>query len=253
MKPPQFAERLILWLCRDSLADEILGDLHEEYQNNFARKGKIRAGVNYWVGTLRFFNTRTLKRSKKINNNAMLKNYVIIAFRHIVRQKVYSVINIGGLAIGISCSILLGLYILNELSYDQFHENAPRIMKASMEYDMDGTIGEVSSTPTALLPSMQEKFPEVKTGVRLFYPAMFKPVVVSYGTKAFQEKGFCYADSTFFEMFSFTLLNGDLSSALDEPYNIVLTESSKEKYFGDQQAMDQTLIVEGKLFKEQFE
>lgn len=249
MKPPHYADKLILWLCRDSLADEILGDLYEEYQKNFTRKGKLRAVVHYWIGALRFINTRTLKRNDRLNNNAMLKNYIIIAFRNIARQKVYSTINIGGLATGIACSILLGLYILNELSYDQFHENAPRIVKASMEYDMDGTIGEVSLTPTALLPRMQEKFPEVKTGVRLFYPSMFKPVVVSYGTKAFQEKAFCYADSTFFKIFSFTLTKGDISTVLDQPYNIVLTESSKEKYFGDKQAMDQTLIVEGKSFK----
>ena len=64
MKPPHFAERLILWLCRDSLADEILGDLHEECQNNFANKGKIIAGTHYWIGTLRFINTRTLKEVK---------------------------------------------------------------------------------------------------------------------------------------------------------------------------------------------
>jgi putative ABC transport system permease protein len=249
MRPPYFAEKLIHWLCRDSLADEILGDLHEEYQSNFIKKGKTRAAVQHWISALRFINARTLKRNNRLNNNAMLKNYITIAFRNIARQKLYSVINIGGLAIGIACSILLGLYVLNELSYDQFHENASQIVKANMEYDMDGTIGEVSSTPTALLPSMQEKFPEVNTGARLFYPSMFKPVVVSYGDKAFQEKGFCYADSTFFKMFSFSLTKGDISTVLDQPNNIVLTESSKEKYFGDMPAMNQILIVEGKSFK----
>jgi putative ABC transport system permease protein len=249
MKPPHFADKLILWLCRDSLADEILGDLYEEYQANCLNKSKIGARVRYWIGALRFINNRTLKSKNKLNNNAMLKNYITIAFRNIVRQKLYSVINIGGLAIGIACSTLLGLYILNELSYDQFHDNGPRIIKASMEYDMDGTIGEVSSTPTALLPSMQDNFPEVKTGVRLFYPSMFKPVLVSYSSKAFLEKGFCYADSTFFKMFSFRLTEGNASTVLDQPYNIVLTKSSKEKYFGDEPAMNQTLIVDGTPYK----
>ena len=249
MKPPRLADKLILWLCHGSLADEILGDLYEEYQKNISQNGKIRAKVQYWFAALRFINTRTLKRKNYLNNNAMLKNYIIIAFRNIVRQKVYSVINIGGLAIGIACSVLLGLYILNELSYDQFHENAPQILKASMEYEIDGDIAEVSSTPTALLPSMQDKFPEVKNGVRLFYPSMFKPLVVSYGSKAFQEKGFCYADSTFFKIFSFTLTEGNKSTVLDNPYNIVLTKSSKEKYFGDEPAMNKTLIVEGKPYK----
>ncbi len=121
MKTPHYADKLILWLCRDSLADEILGDLYEEYQNNFTKKGKVRAVVQYWIGALRFINTRTLKRNNRLNNNAMLKNYIIIAFRNIARQKVYSAINIGGLATGIACSILYGLDILNDLIYDQFH------------------------------------------------------------------------------------------------------------------------------------
>lgn len=249
MKPPHFAETLIYRYCQESLADEILGDLHEEFNHNIKKKGKFRARAMFWLGALRFINSRTFKRKNNLDNNAMLKNYIIIAFRNISRQKIYSIINIGGLAIGIACSILLGLYIVNELSYDQFHENAPRILKAHMEFQMDGEVGEVSPTPTALLPSMQEKFPEVKTGVRLFYPSMFKPVVVSYGKKAFQEKGFCYADSTFFSIFSFSLNEGDIATALDQPYNIVLTKSSKVRYFGDGEAMNQTLIVDGKSFK----
>lgn len=249
MKPPQIIDKLILWFCRESLADEILGDLYEEYQINYKKRGEIIARVLYLIAALKFINSRTLKRNRNLNNNAMLKNYIIIAFRNILRQKVYSVINIGGLAIGIALSILLGLYILNELSYDKFHENAPRIIKASMEYEIDNTIAEVSSTPTALLPSMQEKYPEVKTGVRLFYPSMFKPVVVEKGGKAFQEKGFCYADSAFFKVFSFRLIKGNLNSVLDEPYNLVLTQSSKQKYFGDDPAMNETILVEGKPYK----
>ena len=73
MRPPYSAEKLIHWLCRDSLADEILGDLYEEYQSNFTKKGKIRAGVQHWISALRFINTRTLKRNIRLTNDAMLK------------------------------------------------------------------------------------------------------------------------------------------------------------------------------------
>ena len=249
MRPPRLAEKLILFLCHDWLAEEILGDLDEAFEEDVKTKSKLRAKINYWLGALKFINTRTVRRNKNINNNAMIKNYFIIAVRNLKRQKIYSFINIGGLAVGIACSILLGLYIVNELSYDRYHENAARIVAASIEYNIDGEIGEVSSTPTALLPTMQDKFPEVERGTRFFYPAMFRPVVVSYGDKAFQEPGFCYADSTVFDMFSFNLIEGNRASVLDEPNNIVLTESSKTKYFGDEPALNETLIVDGRALK----
>lgn len=249
MKTPRLADRLINRLINHVYLDEILGDLQEEYQSNINQKGKTRATLKYWQSTIRFINTRTLKRTTSLNNTAMLKNYILIALRNIARQKVYSVINIVGLALGIACSLLLMLYVINELSYDKFHDNATRIVRASTEYEYDGEVDKSYYTPTALLPALQDLFPEVKTGVRLFYPANFRAPIISFGQKTFAEPGFCYADSTFFEMFSFSLLEGNATTVLDEPNNIVLTKTSERKYFGDASAMNQTLIVQGKAFK----
>jgi putative ABC transport system permease protein len=250
MQPPRLPEKIIQWLCRQTLAEEILGDLYEQFQDKETQKGKLVAQAHYWLNTIKFINGRTLKGHHKLNRNAMLSNYIIIAFRNLTKQKTYSAINIGGLAIGIACSILLGLYIHSELSFDHFHENAGLIVKANMEYDMgDGIDGVVRLTPTALLPAMQETIPEVETGVRIYYPAIFKPVLVSFGSRAFQEKGFCYADEGFFKMFSFDLIEGNKNAVLSEPNNIVLSESSKIKYFGDDPAVGQTLVVDGKSFQ----
>ncbi len=249
MSSPRLPEKLITRLISEAYLDEILGDLQEEYQNNVSKKGNTRAAISYWLSTIRFINTRTIKRNTTFNSTAMIKNYFIIALRNIARQKIYSVINIGGLAIGIACSILLGLYVHNELSYDRFHEKADHIVKAYIEYDMgNGDVGKVNVTPTALLPMMKQKFAEVEAGVRLFYPAMFKPRIVSAGGDAFQEPGFCYADSSFFDMFSFAIIEGDRATLLDQPNNVVLTQSSKIKYFGDKEALGQNLIVNGKNF-----
>ena len=179
----------------------------------------------------------------------MLRNYLIIALRNLFRQKIYSVINIGGLAIGIACSVLLGLYVQSEFSYNKFHANAENIVVGNLIYDMgDGTKQEVHLTPSALLPTMKEKVAEVKRGSRLYFPGIFKPVIFSYEDVAFQEKGFCYADSAFFQMFSFNLIKGDANSVLDDPNNIVLTESSKLKYFGDDEAIGKLVLVDGKPF-----
>jgi putative ABC transport system permease protein len=104
----------------------------------------------------------------------MLRNYFVIALRNLFRQKIYSVINIGGLAIGIACSVLLGLYVQSEFSYNKFHKNAENIVVGNLIYDMgDGTKQEVYLTPSALLPTMQEKVAEVKAGLKTLLPWYF--------------------------------------------------------------------------------
>ena len=230
MKPPHYAEKLILRLCRDSLADEILGDLYEEYQNNFTKKGKVRAVVHYWLGALRFINTRTLKRNNRLHNNAMLKNYIIIAFRNIARQKVYSAINIGGLATGIACSILLGLYILNELSYDQFHENADRFYTLGT-YN-ENIIGErieptsISAIDNEIAHKIVTENDEIKDWNIIMDPTevtdfsglanlsssddmrIILTIEKNGQVDIFKEKDIYFTDPNFFNFYSFPLIHG---------------------------------------------
>ena len=249
MKPPAIIEWLLVRLCRPELIEEILGDLHEQYELNREKYSNRKANRLYILGGLRFINLRTIKNSIIKTNNAMLKNYFIIAIRNLYRQKLYSIINIGGLAIGIACSVLLGLYVYTELSFDKFNENAERIVVAHLEYDMgNGERGYAPVTPTALLPTMTRIMPEVKRGARIYYPSMFKPYVVAKDKRAFQEKDFCFADSTFFSIFSFEFIKGEAATALVEPSGLVITETMKQKYFGDAEAFGESLLVDGKEY-----
>jgi putative ABC transport system permease protein len=158
----------------------------------------------------------------------MFRNYLKIAFRHLQKNKLYSLVNIGGLAIGIAGCLLIGMYIWSELSYDKFHRNADRIARVTWEYNFGDAVNKVASTGTKVGPDLQRTFPEVESYVR----TMKYPRVVGYQDKIFEEKNFVYADSAFFSIFSFQLLQGDANTALDAPEKLVLTESTARKYFG---------------------
>lgn len=174
----------------------------------------------------------------------MLKNYLKIAFRNISKHKGYSFINIAGLSIGIALSLLIFLFVMHEFSYDNFHKNADKIYAATLHQ------GEqtIAVTPSIIAPALDQQFPEVDKWVRIYEPTRYSPVVVKKGENIFQEDNFLYADSAFFEMFSFPFISGDPTTALERPRTIVLTESSATKLFGDTNPVGQ--ILEARVFSD---
>lgn len=173
----------------------------------------------------------------------MFKNYLIIGFRSLLKHRFYSIINIAGLAVGLAASLLLVTWIIHELSYDQFHGNKGRIYRLSLEYSFGGQTSKTSVSPTALLPALEKSFPEVENGVRLYNPSAFNPFIVRRDDVLQQEGKFFFADSTFFQVFSFPLLQGDPDKALTQPNSVVLTQSTAKKYFGDEDPVGKTLFV----------
>lgn len=173
----------------------------------------------------------------------MLQNYFTIALRHLSRNKAYSLINILGLAIGLACFVLIATYVLFELSYDNFHEKGDRIFRLTSEASSNGEKYEFALTPTAAYPTFTREFPEVETGVRIYSTASFSPTIVRYGAQLFEEPGFLYADSTFFDLFSFKVLRGNPNTLLKDINTVVLTESMVKKYFGNEDPLDKTIII----------
>ncbi len=176
----------------------------------------------------------------------MIKNYLIISLRSLLKHRFYAAINITGLALGLAASLLLTTWIIHELSYDTFHVNAKRIYRSSMEYSFGGQTARTSVSPTALLPALQKNFQEIESGVRLYNPSSWNPFILRKDDKLFQEERFFYADSTFFEVFSFDLLSGNPDKALTEPNTVVLTQTSAKKYFGSEDPLGKTIQVNNK-------
>jgi putative ABC transport system permease protein len=172
----------------------------------------------------------------------MLKMYFKIAWRNLAKSKLYSLVNIGGLTIGITSCILIGLYIANELSYDRFNKNADRLVRVTTEYTVNGTQHQIGTTASMEGPRLAAAFPQIESYVRI---RNRDPYVVRYGEKVFVEPKFYYADSTFFKMFSFPLTEGDSNSALNAPGKIVISQSMERKYFGNARALGKLLLVGG--------
>src|SRR5258708_1410835 len=154
----------------------------------------------------------------------MLRNYLKIAYRNIIRHKAYSIINISGLAIGMASSILILLWVQNELSYDRFHKNAGQIYRITV----NASDFKAAVNPAAMPAGLQAEMPQIINTVRLSH---ISTNLFEVGDRKFEEKRVFYADSTFLEIFSFPLVKGDPKTALQRMDGVLLTEEMAEKYF----------------------
>jgi putative ABC transport system permease protein len=171
----------------------------------------------------------------------MIKNYLIVTFRNLFRNKAFSIINVVGLAFGISCSLLTLLWVLDELSMDAFHVNRERLYRVlENQAYTDGKILTTNSTPGPMAPVIKEKFPEIEFASRMTWPER----------KLFQEKkeGFFeegrFVDQDFLQMFSFPLQSGDVNTALKDMHSIVISEKMAIKFFGKADAIGKVFVMD---------
>ncbi len=173
----------------------------------------------------------------------MLQNYLITGFRSIRKHLGYSFINVAGLSLGIATCLILAVWIRHELSYDRFHDKASSIYRVSLEYSFGGQTSKTNVSPTALLPALEKNFGEVMTGVRWYNLSFHTPFIIRKGDQVFEEHQFYFADSTFFDVFSFPLLSGNPHHALVKPRSLVLTQSSARKYFDGEDPIGKVLRI----------
>lgn len=171
----------------------------------------------------------------------MFLNYFRIAFRNIIKDKISSVINIAGLAVGIACFMTLSLFILDEMSFDRFYKNSDRIYRVYIKMLLNGKEDNNSKTPGLLGPTLAQQFPEVQNFTRVGY---FGQYLFRYNDKVFTEGNIYGVDSSFFDVFSLDFIYGDSKTALIKPNTLVITESAAKRYFGDENPVGKTLIVE---------
>jgi len=180
----------------------------------------------------------------------MIKNYLKVSIRNLLKHKGYAFINILGLAVGIAASVLIFLYITNEMSYDKFHEKADRTYRITADWSNkgDSRIHQLG-TPFILAQTIREKYPQVEAITQLSGP--LGDVIVRYRDNAFKEtEAFC-AEPSFFDVFSFPLLKGNPETSLKDPNMLVMTQSLAKKYFGDEDPMGKTIEMQAsgdKLF-----
>ena len=168
----------------------------------------------------------------------MFWNFLKLTFRHLLRQKGFSLINIIGLTVGLTSCILIGLFIRDELSYDTFHTNSDRIERMTMEWGRGTSTNKVANTGTKPGPQFKRIFPAVEDFTR----AILSSASIGTGNDQFREKKYLYADSTFLSVFTFPLISGDPHS-LRSTDNILLTQSAAKRIFGSTDIIGKTLRV----------
>lgn len=248
--PPKIPLKLLERFCPPQLLEGVEGDLVERFYEDMESSGLRIARRNFALNVVRFFRLEILLRNRfviKLINTVMVGNYFKVAVRNIQKRKLYSFINAFGLSIGIAFCMLIWLFIRDELSFDQFHENKKdiyRIEAISYNYWTPDLPAEERWSreawlQTGLSKAIQDECPEVLRSARFSgYDATF-----TYKDKVFSER-FHMTDRDFFKMFSFKLLKGSPESIFKDKFELVLTPDVVQKYFGDADPIGETMTLE---------
>jgi predicted permease len=271
-RPPRWADRLLSWLAPPELLEELQGDLHEQFAQRALQVGPRRAGWWYGLEALKIIRPYYLRRrvasltnrqkdflpkrrvtarpsftleaqSPSILTPDMLQNYLKIAFRNLVHNKVYAGINISGLAIGIACCLAIGLYVWYEYSFDRFHTNAKHIYRVVEKQNQAGTLYDIASSPGILAPALKADFAEIQQTCRIDRAWG----IVTHESTSVELDNMLRVDPSFFSMFDFPLLRGNAQKALLGPNEIIISEAMAERFFGSNWRQSTQLL--GQLFK----
>jgi len=173
----------------------------------------------------------------------MLRNYFLIAFRNILRNKVYSSINIFGLALGVACCLLLSLYIQDELSYDTHHNRLDDIYRITTHFTNDRGIDNLATASPPIAMALWEEIPEIEFATRALNPPGLAQNLVKYGDNIFYETNGFIADSTLFDILTYELIEGNPKNALVEANSVVISDQLSKKLFGSEPALDKSISI----------
>ena len=236
-RPPRLSERLLEATANRGDEVAIVGDLAEEFHRLAEDRGLFRARLWYRIFVLR--SVPSFLRHSLGWSLTMIKNHLTVALRVLNRHRAFSFINVAGLAVGMACSLMIGLFLVHESGYDRFHARADRICRVYLDLRADGQDLLGAWTPPPLAKALLEDFPEVEAAARV--SAWPRELLISARGRSFLEGGLLYADASFFEIFSYRFLFGDPATALAAPGTIVLARSVAEKYFGHADPVGETM------------
>ncbi|MEQ9299632.1 MAG: ABC transporter permease [Cyclobacteriaceae bacterium] len=236
-EPPKWPDRLLEFFVKGDLLEEIQGDLFEYYQ----RLGDLPQWKSTWIyayHVLHFLRPFALKRiSQNSNKLTMLKFNIIIAWRNLLKQKLYSGINIIGLAIGLASAAYIAIYVLDEMSFDEHFENSDRIVRVAAELKMADNYWHFAVSPAPLAAAYKSEFPEIEKAGRFRNEGS---ILVKKQDELVELGGLMFADQEILEVFNFKLVHGTLANALTEPNTAVLSHKSAQRIFGDNDPVGET-------------
>lgn len=246
-QPPKLPGKILSWICKSDLLEEIEGDLWEHYQILRAEKPRWKAQLGYWFHTFHFLRPFALKgighpESSGLNSIIMYKSYFKFAMRNMWRQKMHTAFNLIGLVLAFVVCSFIFLHLRSELSYDSFHEHSEDIYRVAWMNENPQT-----RTPHPMAQAMVSDFPQVQAAVSLspIYGSGLTRLNIQITNEenniSFEEPNGFFADSTFFDVFDFKFMQGNPETAMKQPNGIVMTASMAYRYFGDDEAIGKRL------------
>ncbi|SEL56623.1 ABC-type antimicrobial peptide transport system, permease component [Chitinophaga rupis] len=235
--PPSWAQRFIEWYCKPGLVEDLIGDLNEYFERNVQTIGPRRAKLIYVIDAFKFLRSYTVRKPILVNffiNRIMIGSYIKTSSRNLMRNKLFSSINIIGLAISMSVGLLLIAFVLDMRSYDRFNRNGKRIYRITNIATFKGEQGgKYATTSIKTGKLIREKIKGIEE-VAIMRSNFSQDAQV--GDNILPIKGF-WAEPSLFRIFTFPMLEGNPATALKDPYSIVLTETAARKLFGSQDAL----------------
>lgn len=248
-RPPEALLRFFRWFCDPGVAEDIEGDLTEMFERDMRAGSHRRARWRFCLNVIRLFRPGIIRKFNHpftySPSPAMFKNYFITSIRSLERSRVFSAINIIGLAVGLATFTLISFYVYHEMSFDRYHDKADRIVRIVENLRTENELLLQSTSSPPMGPRLMKDFPEVESYVRI----QNWNLLAQRNGISFYERDSYIADSTIFNIFSFRLISGDKKTALREPNSIVLTESMAKKYFGNEDPVGQTIQMDDENYK----
>jgi putative ABC transport system permease protein len=238
-QPPKWIDRFLRWYCNPDLLEEIQGDVHELYFERVRNEGERAADLKYAWDVLRFFRWSNIKRDEYVPGSmgALWNLNFKIAARNARKNKLIFAVKTIGLSICLAFALLLTAFVVNELTFDQFHVNHDRIYRISTKVNFQDHVTHYAVTPLPTGQALVEGIPEIENYFRFMYQD--KPIY-HIDDAIFYDEVTLAADSNFLKILSFDFVQGT-SSALNEPDKIVLTEKMATKFFGDEDAVGKSI------------
>ncbi len=251
--PPKRALALLKYFIKEEYLEEIEGDLQETFEEYIKSYTLSKARRMFWIETIKLLRPAVMKNfegTRKINPFGSMKDNLKLSFRYLKRNSLFTSINILGLSIGIASSIILLLFVADELSYDKCFTEADSIYKVALKRDFADHQSISRNVPHSFAKVAVDNFPEIESAVALTGP--FRDMLITYeddeGNRLKRYENVVAADSNFFAFFDFKLIKGDAKTALLEPRSMVLTESAAKRYYGEADPVGKILNMAGDDF-----
>lgn len=237
--------KFVLWLFLDDTDyDQAIGDFEESYLYRIQSHNKIKAQVWFWSMLLK--SLPQFVWDSVYWRGVMIQNYFKIALRVIKKQKLYSFLNIAGLAVSLTCALLILFHVKDELSYEKNFPKAGRIYRVQVNSKYGSNFRNWAPSAPALGPMLEESFSEIEMSARIsdLGGQIFSYTPPRGDPRRFEETGGFFADNSFLPMFDVEMRAGNPVSALSEPHTVVLTETLAKRFFGNEDPVGRTLINE---------